>query len=208
MVWAVMTRMTHNIIAIDGINGMHVKECTNFISKLFNDDVEVTTFHFPDYDSPIGQFLKKYLDEKIELEPFIVHTLFALNRFERKQEIIEKSKSDLHKRVAIIDRYFNSGYCYAQASGLTPVEMSTLQNIDLHLPFPRCMIYLQSEPNPKKKNRFEQDLDYLKKVKSSFNTASTIYGWEVIERLEYRIKGQTNLKRLIRNQFPTLLNSS
>lgn len=201
--------MTHNIIAIDGINGMHVKECTNFISKLFNDDVEVTTFHFPNYDTATGRLIKQYLEEKVELEPFVAHTLFALNRFERKKEIIDKSFSDHRQnRIAIIDRYFNSGYCYAQASGLTPIEMSTLQNIDMHLPFPRYMIYLQSEPNPKKMNRFEKDLDYLKKVKSSFKTASTIYGWKKLERFEYRIKGQINLKRLIKNQFPTLLNSS
>lgn len=203
--------MIHNIIAIDGINGKHVGELTDFISTLFNDSVEVTTFHFPNYSSPTGKLIKQYLDEKVELEPFVVHTLFALNRFERKKEIIDKSFSDPSangkKRLAIIDRYFNSGYCYAHAAGLVPIEMSTLQNIDMHLPFPRYMIYLQSEPNPKKMNRFEKDISYLKKVKSSFNTASKIYGWEKLERFEYKIPGQPNLKRLLKKQFPTLLNS-
>jgi len=200
--------MTHNIIAIDGINGKHVRECTNFIATLFDDNVEVTTFHFPNYETATGKLIKQFLEEKVELEPFVAHTLFALNRFERKKEIIDKSFFDpKEKRVVIIDRYFNSGYCYAHASGLSQVEMSTLQNIDLHLPFPRCMIYLQSEPNPKKMNRLEKDLAYLKKVKSSFKSASTVYGWETLERFEYKIPGHHNLKRLLKKQFPTLLNS-
>lgn len=198
----------HNIIAIDGINGQHVRECTDFISTLFNDEVEVTTFHFPNYETATGKLIKQFLEEKVELEPFVAHTLFALNRFERKQEIIDTSFSDQNrKRLAIIDRYFNSGYCYAQASGLSPIEMSTLQNIDMHLPFPRYMIYLQSEPNPKKMNRFEKNLDYIKEVKSSFRVASKVYGWETLDRFEYKIPGQQNLKRLLKKQFPTLLNS-
>ena len=198
----------HNLIAIDGINGKHVRECTDFISTLFNDDVEVTSFHFPNYETATGKLIKQFLEEKVELEPFVAHTLFALNRFERKKEIIDKSFSDQNqKRLAIIDRYFNSGYCYAQASGLTPIEMSTLQNIDMHLPFPKYMIYLQSEPNPNKKNRFEKNLDYIKEVKSSFRVASKVYGWETLERFEYKIPGHHNLKRLLKKQFPTLLNS-
>ena len=85
--------------------------------------------------------------------------------------------------------------------------MATLQNIDMNLPFPNCMFIVDSPPNPDKNNRFEKDLDYLKKVSEGFKTSSKIYGWETIERFEWKIPGQQNLIRILKKQFPTLLNS-
>lgn len=199
--------MSHNIVAIDGINGEYVRECTKFVESIFNkQEIEVTTFRFPNYDTPTGKLIRRYLDEEIELEPFVAHTIFALNRFEQKDKILQSSSTD-EDQVAIIDRYWNSGYCYAQASGLTDFEMSTLQNIDMNLPFPNCMLIIDSEPNPKKKNRLEKDLKFLRKVRANFKSSARVYDWNTIERFEYKIPGQVNLKKILKTHFPTLLNS-
>jgi len=199
--------MSHNIVAIDGINGEYVRECTKFVESVFNSqEIEVTTFRFPNYNTPTGKLIRRYLDEEIELEPFVAHTIFALNRFEQKDKILQSSSAD-KDQIAIIDRYWNSGYCYAQASGLTDFEMSTLQNIDMNLPFPNCVLIIDSEPNPKKRNRLEKDLKFLRKVRVSFKASARVYDWNTIERFEYKIPGQANLKRILKTQFPTLLNS-
>ena len=79
----------HNIIAIDGVNGKDVRECGEFVKSVFVDaDVEVASFTFPDYSSEIGKVLAKYIAEKISLQPFVAHTLFALNRFEQTSKIL------------------------------------------------------------------------------------------------------------------------
>ncbi len=195
----------HNIIAIDGVNGKDVRECGEFVKSVFVDaDVEVAYFTFPNYSSETGKILARYIAEDIDLQPFVAHTLFALNRFEQNSEILSSSSGN---QIAVIDRYWSSGYCYARASGLSDFDMATLQNIDMNLPFPNCMLIVDSPPNPDKNNRFEKDLNYLKKVSNGFKQSSKIYGWKTIERFEWEIPGQNNLRKILKKEFPTLLNS-
>ena len=79
----------HNIIAIDGVNGKDVRECGEFVKSVFVDaDVEVAYFTFPNYSSETGKILARYIAEDIDLQPFVAHTLFALNRFEQKYLVL------------------------------------------------------------------------------------------------------------------------
>ena len=73
---------------------------------------EVKWRSFPDRSSPIGRLLDDVLEGKLTVEPETAHMLFAANRFERRDSLL----NDLHNGTTIIlDRYSYSGVAYTLA---------------------------------------------------------------------------------------------
>ena len=49
--------------------------------------IKTKLFHFPDYDTPIGKEIRKYLDGERKFPPQVIHCLLAANRWEKLNEI-------------------------------------------------------------------------------------------------------------------------
>ena len=60
--------------------------------------IKTKLFHFPDYDTPIGKEIRKYLDGKRKFAPQVIHCLLAANRWEKFNDIVtaEEKLSLIH----------------------------------------------------------------------------------------------------------------
>ncbi|MEO2200323.1 MAG: thymidylate kinase, partial [Nitrosopumilus sp.] len=56
--------------------------------------IKTKLFHFPDYETPIGKEIRKYLDGKRKFPPQVIHCLLAANRWEKFDEIIKSKEKN------------------------------------------------------------------------------------------------------------------
>ena len=77
--------------------------------------IKTKLFHFPDYETPIGKEIRKYLDGKRKFPPQVIHCLLAANRWEKFDEIIKsKEKNSVSKEsLAYVNRL--SDLCFVAA---------------------------------------------------------------------------------------------
>ena len=79
--------------------------------------VPARKINFPDRTSQTGKLLNDYLqNSENKLNDEAVHLLFAMNRWEQKEELIESLSKQ--KTSLICDRYAYSGVAYSGAKGL------------------------------------------------------------------------------------------
>ena len=80
--------------------------------------IKTKLFSFPDYSTPIGKEIDKYLHGKRKFPPQTIHTLLAANRWEKVDEI---KKAQEKNSVVIMNRYAESNLVYGLANrfGLT-----------------------------------------------------------------------------------------
>lgn len=122
---------------------------------------------FPDYNTPIGQEIRNFLDLKREYNLESRHLLYAANRYEHKEKIeswIEEGK------VVVINRYSESNLAYGAANGL---PMEWLVEIESRMPKSDYIFYLKLSPElsagrKKNRDRYEADLAFLKRVTSVY----------------------------------------
>ena len=98
--------------------------------------IKTKLFHFPDYETPIGKEIRKYLDGKRKFPPQVIHCLLAANRWEKFDEII---KSKEKNSVLIMNRYYQSNLVYGLANGL---KQKWLESLDDGLPKADLVILL------------------------------------------------------------------
>lgn len=98
--------------------------------------IKTKLFHFPDYETPIGKEIRKYLDGKRKFPPQVIHCLLAANRWEKLDEII---KSKEKNSVLIMNRYYQSNLVYGLANGL---KQNWLESLDNGLPKADLVIML------------------------------------------------------------------
>ena len=98
--------------------------------------IKTKLFHFPDYETPIGKEIRKYLDGKRKFLPQVIHCLLAANRWEKLDEII---KSKEKNSVLIMNRYYQSNLVYGLANGL---KQKWLESLDDGLPKADLVILL------------------------------------------------------------------
>lgn len=103
-------------IVIEGIDGSGkttiVKELYNYCVNNLKAKTLITKF--PQYESPYGQIISKYLNNEFrcDLEPWIINTLFDCDKFNFK--IVLKHLLEIND-IVIADRYILSNIAYSCA---------------------------------------------------------------------------------------------
>ncbi len=169
------------IIVIEGGDQAGKKTQTELLSKaLKKRKIKTTTFSFPDYTTPVGKEIAKYLDGKRKFPPQTIHCLLAANRWEKLNQILlAQSKNS----VVIMNRYYQSNLVYGLANGMKP---SWLENLDAGLPKADLVILLdvsQKESfNRKKSNRdkFEKNEEFLRKISKIYRNTAKKKRWKII----------------------------
>ena len=129
--------------------------------KLKSAKIKTTLFSFPDYSTPIGKEINKYLHGKRKFPPQVIHCLLAANRWEKLDEI---KKAQQKNSIVIMNRYRESNLVYGLANGL---KLDWLENLDYGLPKSDLVIVLdvpQTESFSRKRSnrdRFEKNKDCL-----------------------------------------------
>lgn len=170
------------IIVIEGGDQAGKKTQTTMLaSSLKKRKIKTKTFSFPDYKTPIGKEIAKYLAGKRKFPPQVIHCLLAANRWEKLDEII---KAQSKNSVLIMNRYYQSNLVYGLANGM---KQKWLENLDAGLPKADLVILLdvtQTESfNRKKTNRdrFEKNQQFLRKISVLYRNTAKKKHWKIID---------------------------
>ena len=142
--------------------------------------LKTKVFSFPDYSTPIGKEIKRFLNKKRKFPPQAIHCLLAANRWEKVNDII-----DAHSKnsVLIMNRYYQSNLVYGIANGL---KLKWLESLDAGLPKADLVIILDVPPNQsfsRKKlhrDKFEENKKFAKKISQNYKKLAKKKGWKVI----------------------------
>ena len=143
--------------------------------------IKTKVFHFPDYKTPIGKEIRKYLDGKRKFPPQVIHCLLAANRWEKLNEILVAQEKN---SVLIMNRYYHSNLIYGIANGM---KQKWLENLDAGLPKADLVILLdvtQKESFRRQKTRrdkFEKNEEFLRKISKIYRTIAKKKHWKIID---------------------------
>lgn len=151
--------------------------------------IKTKLFHFPDYETPIGKEIRKYLDGKRKFPPQVIHCLLAANRWEKRDIILAAKEKN---SVLIMNRYYHSNLVYGLANGL---KQKWLESLDEGLPKADLVILLdvtQKEsfsrtPQNKiggkkmKRDKFEKNKEFSTKISSYYRTVAKKKHWKIID---------------------------
>ncbi|QDI89018.1 dTMP kinase [Candidatus Nitrosopumilus sp. SW] len=143
--------------------------------------IKTKLFHFPDYQTPIGKEIRKYLDGKRKFPPQVIHCLLSANRWEKLEQIKTAQEKN---SVLIMNRYYHSNLVYGLANGM---KEKWLENLDAGLPKADLVILLdvsQKESfNRQKTNRdkFEKNEEFLRKISKIYKSTAKKKRWKIID---------------------------
>ena len=184
------------IIVIEG--GDQAGKLTQSIlleKSLKKQKIKTKLFHFPDYDTPIGQEIRKYLDGKRKFAPQVIHCLLAANRWEKLNEILVAEEKN---SVLIMNRYYHSNLVYGLANGL---KQKWLESLDDGLPKADLVILLdvtqkesfsRSPRNEKgkimKRDKFEKNEEFLRKISKIYRSTAKKKRWKIIDASKSKLE--------------------
>ncbi len=143
--------------------------------------IKTKVFHFPDYKTPIGKEIRKYLDGKRKFPPQVIHCLLAANRWEKLNEILTAQEKN---SVLIMNRYYYSNLVYGITNGM---KQKWLENLDAGLPKADLVILLdvtQKESFRRQKthrDKFEKNEEFLRKISKIYRTTAKKKHWKIID---------------------------
>ena len=157
--------------------------------------IKTKLFHFPDYETPIGKEIRKYLDGKRTFSPQVIHCLLSANRWEKLDEILAAEEKN---SVLIMNRYYHSNLIYGLANGL---KQKWLESLDIGLPKADLVILLdvtqkesftRSPRNDKgkvtKRDKFEKNKQFSRKISRIYHTTAKKKHWKIIDASKSRLE--------------------
>ena len=143
--------------------------------------IRTKLFHFPDYKTPIGKEIRKYLNGKRKFPPQVIHCLLAANRWEKLNEILTAQEKN---SVLIMNRYYHSNLVYGIVNGM---NQKWLENLDAGLPKADLVILLdvsQKESFYRQKahrDMYEKNKEFLRKISKIYLITAKKKHWKIID---------------------------
>ena len=157
--------------------------------------IKTKLFHFPDYGTPIGKEIRKYLDGKRKFPPQVIHCLLAANRWEKFHKILATKEKN---SVLIMNRYYHSNLIYGLANGM---KQKWLENLDTGLPKADLVILLdvtqkdsfsRSPRNEKgkimKRDKFEKNKQFSRKISMIYRNTAKKKHWKIIDASKSKLE--------------------
>ena len=142
--------------------------------------IKAKLFSFPDYSTPIGKEINKYLHGKRKFPPQVIHCLLAANRWEKLDEI---KKAQQKNSVIIMNRYRESNLVYGLVNGL---KIDWLENLDVGLPKSDLVIVLDVSQNESfnrkraNRDRFEKNKDFSQRISKTYRKIAKQKKWKIV----------------------------
>jgi len=138
--------------------------------------IKTKLFHFPDYKTPIGKEIRKYLDGKRKFPPQVIHCLLAANRWEKLDQILDAQEKN---SVLIMNRYYHSNLVYGLANGM---KQKWLENLDIDLVILLDVTQKESFHRQKThRDKFEKNEEFLKKISKIYQRTAKKKHWKIID---------------------------
>jgi dTMP kinase len=171
------------IIVLEGID----KSGKTTQSKLLVEYISTTTrltavqMNFPNYSTFSGIEIHRHLKGRTLYNPYALHVLFTLNRYEEKP-FIERLLDE--GSIIVMNRYYQSNIIYGLADGITRHEW--LESLDGEMPQANLTIILdiaveESMSRNSNPDVNEQDKNYLRRVRNYFLKYADAYGWKIVD---------------------------
>ncbi|KAK9802591.1 hypothetical protein WJX73_009345 [Symbiochloris irregularis] len=152
-------------------------QCQCLLEHLTAQQVPVQKLSFPDRQQETGKLIADFLQRKIQLDPLAVHLLFAANRQNVRQQMVDSLAAGV---TLIVDRYAYSGVAFTAAQLEAPhprgLDLDWCKTPDTGLPAPDVVIFLRLSP---------QDA-----------AARGQYGAEAYEKIDFQEKVQEQFDKL------------
>ena len=164
--------------------------------KLKSMKIKAKLFSFPDYSTPIGKEIDKYLHGKRKFPPQTIHTLLSANRWEKAEEI---KKAQDKNSVVIMNRYAESNLVYGLTNGL---KLSWLEGLDAGLPKSDLVIVLDVPQNEsfkrKRQNRdkFEKNVKFSQTISRTYRKLAKKKRWKIIDATQSKDEVHQDIMRV------------
>ncbi len=169
------------IIVIEGIDKAGKTTQANLLLKNLNGH-KCIKFDFPDYSTPVGHEIKKFLDGNRKYSDEVKMMLLSANRWEKKAEI-EKIVSK--GTTIIMNRYYQSNLVYGKSKGL---KLDWLLGLDKGLPTADLVLVIDIKTSTLVKraksgiiDTFEKDLELIRNVKKNYRILANKFNWCIID---------------------------
>ena len=169
------------IIVIEGGDQAGKKTQSELLAKkLRRNKLKTKIISFPDYSTPIGKEIHKYLHGSRKFPPQVIHCLLAANRWEKLEEI---QKTHSKNTILILNRYYQSNLVYGISNGL---KLDWLENLDKGLPKADIVIVLDVSAKESfqrkklKRDKFEKNKNFSKIVSKNYRVLAKKKHWNLV----------------------------
>ena len=165
--------------------------------RLRSAKIKIKLFSFPDYSTPIGKEINRYLHGKRKYPAQVIHCLLAANRWEKAAEI---KKAQEKNSVVIMNRYRESNLVYGLANGL---KLDWLEKLDEGLPKSDLVIILDVQQKEsfarKKQNRdkFEKDKQFYSKISQGYKRLAKKKRWRIVNASQSKTEVHDDVMRIV-----------
>ena len=165
--------------------------------RLRSAKIKIKLFSFPDYSTPIGKEINRYLHGKRKYPAQVIHCLLAANRWEKAAEI---KKAQEKNSVVIMNRYRESNLVYGLANGL---KLDWLEKLDEGLPKSDLVIILDVQQKEsfarKKQNRdkFEKDKQFYSKISQGYKRLAKKKRWRIVNASQSKTEVHDDVVRIV-----------
>lgn len=170
------------LIAFEGLDQSGKETQARLLAAWFEGRAaQVELLGFPDYTTTIGHEIGEALQGRRMFSAEVMQLLYVANRHEWKQAINAWISDG---RIVICDRYLASSVAYGDAQGLDPGWLTLIQRT---LPQPTVTVLLDIAPaaaaarKREHRDRFEQDLEMLGRVRASYVRQAVEQDWVVVD---------------------------
>ena len=170
------------IIVIEGGDQAGKKTQTALLARaLRKQKIKTQVFSFPDYSTPIGKEINRFLEGKRKFPVQVIHCLLAANRWEK---LLEIKKANEKNSVLVMNRYYHSNLVYGQVNGM---KLNWLENLDAGLPKADLVILLDVKQKDSfnrkrsKRDQFEKNKEFSKKISKAYKTLAKKKKWNIID---------------------------
>lgn len=184
-------------IALEGPDGSGKETQSNMLAlALLSQGFSVHTVAFPDYTTPTGKDVRRYLageyGNPVEVSPRLTSTLYALDRFAQKDPLLRALQSG---SIVIADRYNGSNLAYQGAKIENARDRRAFYDWSLQqehglLGLPRAdltifldvptEVSLQLMKGRAMSDGHECNTPYQKRASETYKELATIFSWETI----------------------------
>ncbi len=186
------------IVAIEGGDQAGKTTQTAMLARaLRKRGISTATFSFPNYKTPIGQEISRYLARKRRFTPHVIHCLLSANRWEKLDEILNAVSKN---PVVIMNRYYHSNLIYGLANGMDP---TWLENLDKGLPRADFVILLdvsKKESFHRKKtgrDKFEENEAFLQKIFTTYRDVAKKRRWGIVDASKPKHQVHQDIMKLL-----------
>lgn len=186
--------MSGKLIVFEGIDGTGKETQTKLLMDHFGSEgVPATTFSVPRYETKIGKIIKNALEGKYGDFKGLDPHLSAIPYFMDYLLAREETFAHLETGHVVVDRYVESTFAYHSAKVRGAKQTSVLRELqefayeEMKIPKPDLIFLLdmpekvsRSLMSSRKRDQFERDTAYQKRVASVYERMAEGKNWRVI----------------------------